>query len=108
MRQKRTSSGHGTAPLRCRLSDTTRPSFRTSCSRRTLVMSSSGLAATTIRSDQDGSIRLYLGLDAVDQVRMRKDCLHDGLLGLKSENTRLDRDTEAQIGLAGKQGVVAV
>src|ERR1700748_2084512 len=25
---KRTSSGHGTAPLRCRLSDTTRPSFR--------------------------------------------------------------------------------
>ena len=29
--------------------------------------------------DQHGSIRPYLGLDAVDQVRMRKDCLHDGL-----------------------------
>jgi hypothetical protein len=26
-----------------------------------------------------------LGLDAVDQVRMRKHCLHGGLLGLKSE-----------------------
>jgi hypothetical protein len=47
---KDTSSGYGTAPLRCRLSDTTRPSFRTSCRRRTLVMSSSGLSATTIRS----------------------------------------------------------
>src|SRR3954447_8621462 len=35
--------------------------------------------------DQHGTIRSYLGLDAVDQVRMRKDCLHDGLLGLKSE-----------------------
>src|SRR5215472_3374171 len=35
--------------------------------------------------DQHGSIRPYLGLDAVDQVRMRKDCLHGGLLGLKSE-----------------------
>ena len=32
-----------TAPLRWRLSDTTRPSFRTICRRRTLVMSSSGL-----------------------------------------------------------------
>ena len=29
--------------------------------------------------DQHGSIRPYLGLDAVDQVRMGKDCLHDGL-----------------------------
>jgi hypothetical protein len=37
--QKRTSSGHGTAPLRCRLSDTTRPSLRASSRRRTLVMS---------------------------------------------------------------------
>jgi class 3 adenylate cyclase len=45
---KGTSSGHGTAPLRCRLSDTTRPSFRTSCRRRTLAMSSSGLAATLV------------------------------------------------------------
>jgi hypothetical protein len=35
--------------------------------------------------DQHGTIRPYLGLDAVDQVRMRKDCLHGGLLGLKSE-----------------------
>jgi hypothetical protein len=48
--QKRTSSGHRIAPLRCRLSDTTRPSFRTSCRRRRLVMSLSGLAATTMRS----------------------------------------------------------
>src|SRR4029077_3565112 len=43
-------SGDGTAPLTWRLSDTTLPSFRTSCRRRTLVMSSSGLAPTTIRS----------------------------------------------------------
>src|SRR5690349_11855995 len=35
--------------------------------------------------DQHGTIRTYLGLDAVDQVRMRKDCLHVGLLGLRSE-----------------------
>src|SRR6202048_3927684 len=35
--------------------------------------------------DQHGTIRPYLGLDAVDQVRMRKDCLHVGLLRLKSE-----------------------
>src|SRR5262249_8048034 len=35
--------------------------------------------------DQHGTIRPYLGLDAVDQVRMRKDCLHGGLLGLKSK-----------------------
>src|SRR5690349_3592627 len=35
--------------------------------------------------DQHGTIRPYLGLDAVDQVRMKKDCLHGGLLGLKSE-----------------------
>src|SRR5215469_11593013 len=36
--------------------------------------------------DQHGTIRPYLGLDAVDQVRVRKDCLHGGrLLGLKSE-----------------------
>ena len=36
--------------------------------------------------DQHGAIRPYLGLDAVDQVRMRKDCLHGGrLLGLISE-----------------------
>jgi len=31
--------------------------------------------------DQHGSIRPYLGLDAVDQVRMRKDCLHEGYSG---------------------------
>jgi hypothetical protein len=48
--QDGTSSDHRPAPLRWRLSDTTRPSFRTSCRRRTLVMSSSGLAPTTIRS----------------------------------------------------------
>src|SRR6516164_5384992 len=35
--------------------------------------------------DQHGTIRPYLGLDAVDQIRMRKDCLHGGLLGLESE-----------------------
>src|SRR5215831_3432296 len=35
--------------------------------------------------DQHSTIRPYLGLDAVDQVRMRKDCLHGGLLGLTSE-----------------------
>ena len=35
--------------------------------------------------DQHGTIRPYLGLDAVDQVRMRKDCLHVGLLRMKSE-----------------------
>ena len=33
--------------------------------------------------DQHGSIRPYLGLDAVDQVRMRKDCLHGGLFRLR-------------------------
>jgi transcriptional regulator with XRE-family HTH domain len=33
----------------------------------------------------DGAIRPYLGLDAVDQVRMRKDCLHGDLLGLESK-----------------------
>src|SRR5947209_1206575 len=35
--------------------------------------------------DQHGTIRPYLGLHAVDQVGMRKDCLHGGLLGLNSE-----------------------
>src|SRR6516164_4801502 len=35
--------------------------------------------------DHHSTIRPYLRLDAVDQVRMRKDCLHGGLLGLKSE-----------------------
>src|SRR5580693_8956849 len=35
--------------------------------------------------DQHGTIRPYLGLDAIDQVCMRKDCLHGGLLGLKSD-----------------------
>src|SRR6202022_3581460 len=35
--------------------------------------------------DQHGSIRPYLGLDAVDQVRMRKDRLHYGLFRLKLE-----------------------
>src|SRR5215472_17035429 len=36
--------------------------------------------------DQHGSNRPYLGLDAVDQIRMRKDCLHGGRpLGLMSE-----------------------
>src|SRR6266513_4622720 len=28
--------------------------------------------------DEDGSVRPYLGLDTVDQVRMGKDYLHDG------------------------------
>jgi hypothetical protein len=40
---------------------------------------------------------------------MRKDCLHDGLLGLKSEieigDTWLNSDTEAQIGVAGKRSL---
>src|SRR5690349_7675262 len=36
--------------------------------------------------DQHGTIGPYLGLDAVDQVCMRKDCFHGvRLLGLKSE-----------------------
>ena len=35
--------------------------------------------------DQHGTIRPHFGLDAINQVRMRKDCLHGGLLGLKSE-----------------------
>src|SRR5215472_7976250 len=36
--------------------------------------------------DQHGTIRPYLGLDAVDQICMRKDCLHGvRLLGMKSE-----------------------
>src|SRR6516162_9207419 len=36
--------------------------------------------------DQHGTIRPHPGLDAVDQIRMRKDCLHGGRrLGLKSE-----------------------
>ena len=33
--------------------------------------------------DQHGSIWPHLGLDAVDQVRMGKDCLHDGLSAAK-------------------------
>src|SRR5215469_16190018 len=41
--------------------------------------------ADTAILDQHGTIRPYLGLDAVDQVRMRKDGYHGGLLGLKSE-----------------------
>src|SRR5947207_8719121 len=36
--------------------------------------------------DQHSTIRPYLGLDAVDQVRMRKDCLRGGLLRLKSSS----------------------
>src|SRR6516165_2256820 len=36
--------------------------------------------------DQHGTIGPYLGLDAVDQICMRKDCLHGvRLLGMKSE-----------------------
>src|SRR5215469_39091 len=41
--------------------------------------------ADTAILDQHGTIRPYLGLDAVDQVRMRKDGYHGGLLGLTSE-----------------------
>src|SRR5258707_8239151 len=48
--------------------------------------------------DQHGTIRPYLGLDTVDQVSMRKDCLHGGLLGLRSGDTRFNSGTEAQIG----------
>ena len=32
--------------------------------------------------DQHGSIRPYLGLDAVDQICMRKDCLHCGSISI--------------------------
>jgi hypothetical protein len=48
--------------------------------------------------DQDGSIRPYLGLDAVDQVRMSKDCLHSGLFGLKSEIFGAGHHLEVDVG----------
>src|SRR5215831_12213384 len=48
--------------------------------------------------DQHGSIRPYLGLDAVDQVCMRKDCLHHRLFRLELEMPWFER-TVAQIGL---------
>src|SRR6516162_5384791 len=48
--QRPPPSGHGTAPLTWRLSDTNLRSFRTSCRCLTFVMFSSGLAPTTIRS----------------------------------------------------------
>jgi hypothetical protein len=37
--------------------------------------------------DQHGTMRPYLGLDAVDQVRMRKDCLHGGLFRKRPAKT---------------------
>src|SRR5713226_1828881 len=40
--------------------------------------------ADTAILNQHGSIRPDLGLDAVDQVRMRKNCLHHGPFRLKS------------------------
>ena len=58
LQHARTSCSRGTAPLRWRLSEITRPPFRTSCSSRTLVMSSSGLAPSTrTRSDARASSR---------------------------------------------------
>jgi hypothetical protein len=48
--------------------------------------------------DQHGTIRPYLGLDAVDQVRMRPTRAEVG-------DTRFNSGTEAQIGLAGKRGL---
>jgi hypothetical protein len=35
--------------------------------------------------DQHSSIRLHVGLDAVDQVRVGKNCLHDRLFKVKFE-----------------------
>ena len=58
--------------------------------------------------DQHGSIRPYLGLDAVDQVRVRKDCLHYGLFRLKLEIFGSKSGTEAQIGVADKRGLLVV
>src|SRR5437762_8707895 len=49
-RSPREFPGHEDAPPGWRLSDITRPSFRTSWRSRTLVTSSSGLPPTTIRS----------------------------------------------------------
>jgi hypothetical protein len=58
--------------------------------------------------DQHGSIRPYLGLDAVDQVRMGKDCLHYGLFRLKLEILGSNSGTEAQIGVADKRNLLVV
>jgi hypothetical protein len=44
--------------------------------------------------NQHGSIRPYLGLDAVDQVRTRKDCLHNRLFRLKLEILHWSRSCE--------------
>jgi hypothetical protein len=52
--------------------------------------------------DQHGSVRPYLWLDAVDQVRMRKDRLHYRPFRLKLEIPGSNGGTEAQIGIAGK------
>src|SRR4029077_6265805 len=54
--------------------------------------------------DQHGTIRPYLRLDAVDQVRMRKDCLHYGLFRLKLEIFGSNSGTQAQIDVADKRG----
>src|SRR6266436_7015896 len=58
--------------------------------------------------DQHGTIRPYLGLDAVDQVRMRKDCLHYGLFRLKLEILGSNSGTEAKIGVTDKRGLLVV
>src|SRR6516165_5720467 len=59
--------------------------------------------------DQHGSIRPYLGLDAVDQICMRNDCLHYGLSGLKLEilgsNTAKRRSALPTSGPAGRLGI---
>jgi hypothetical protein len=58
--------------------------------------------------DQHSSIRLHVGLDAVDQVRVGKDCLHDGLFRLKFEILGSNSGTEAQICVADKRSLLFV
>src|SRR5437764_14130017 len=60
--------------------------------------------------DQHGSIRPYLGLDAVEQVRMRKDGLHSGLFRLKLEilgstAPLTDRDCRQRVGWWSEQAL---
>jgi hypothetical protein len=58
--------------------------------------------------DQHGTIRPYLGLDAVDQVRYEKGLSSWRPTRAEIGDTRFNSGTEAQIGLAGKQGLLVV
>src|SRR5215471_6969983 len=73
------------------------------CASPALPASPLGRMADSAIFDQHGTIRPYLGLDAVDQVCMRKDCLHYGLSRLKLEILGSNTATEAQIGVADKR-----